>query len=87
MKPLFCQQKLNFDLILYLLFPFQDEHGGSQNGRPQSVFVPLGRLGDIGSGDEFPTGFVLFSLSSQSLLESNSMPSVVASIVAAKSSA
>ena len=60
---------------------------GSENCRPQSVFVSLGLLGDVGGGDELPAGFVLFSLSSQSLLESNSMPSVVASIVAAKSSA
>ena len=35
----------------------------------------------------FPLALYCFSLSSQSLLESNSMPSVVASIVAAKSSA
>ena len=42
------------------MFPFQDEHGGSENCRPQSVFVSLGRLGDIGSGDEFSAGFVLF---------------------------
>ena len=60
MKRLFCQQKLNLNLILYLMFPSQDEHGGSENCRPQSVFVSLGRLGDIGSGDEFSAGFVLF---------------------------